>query len=148
MNEEDGQRRPRETVRTFEERFWLAKDLASEARKFKDRVAFAYDAIEEGLTLVGDWKFIKEIRAEMDTLDPEDDDAANWIDAGRFYVDWEELHAMRIYNDLTVIVARVQAEAIRRRVLEGMRRTPEDLEKELELEALRRELERVKHGEG
>lgn len=128
------------TIRTFEERFFLAKDRASQATTAKERLMFTYDAIAEGLSLLRDEALTNAVRGELDKLDWKEEMARNWVDKGHAFSDWEELASMRVFNDAAVILAKVQAKLMERGILIDVEETVEDLEDDYEVLLMRKKI--------
>ncbi len=127
------------------EEFWEAKKRALNAERNKDRLAYGKWAWGKGLALT-DYdrhkEFREEMKAEMDGLDWEEENARNWMDAGPQYrfEDWEEIASEKHLNNVYYLLATLESFLVREKLIPAQRKTPEDLEKEIEVETLRREL--------
>lgn len=150
-NEEDGGESGPGPMASLLEQFWEAETRAMDAETLKDRLAYGKLAFGKGLALTDydrDQGFREEMGAEMEGLDWDESSAKNWLDSGPQYrfEHWEEIASEKHLNNVLALLARVEAFLVKEQIIPARRMSPEELEEEIEVEALRRELERMKRG--
>ncbi len=144
-SEEDGRESESRPMASLLEEFWEAKKRALNAETLKDRLAYGKWAFGKGLSLT-DYdrhkEFRNEMKAEMDGLDWDESSARNWQDAGPQYrfQDWEEIASEKHLNNVYALLAEVESFLVKEKIIPAQRKSPEELEEELEVEILRREL--------
>lgn len=149
MNEEEGVEQwvPEDQVRSLEADFWRVKQKAVEAKTWKACTMFTKLAIIRGLALTDHEEhraYREGIGHRMDKLDMDKSEAANWIDKGWGYENYEESYNEDNTDNYGVILSDVETFLVSiGRIAAQEPDSPERLEHELEMEYLRDEIMKV-----
>lgn len=142
-SEEDG-RRPEPELRSLEDEFWSLKARTTRAESAKKSLMLVKEAIGTGLSLTSyeaDGGFRAEIRDQMDALDWDAAEAANWIAKGWGFAEWEEVASMKVLDDFHAILAEVQSFLVAQGTIEDIVETVEDVLEDELLRQLKEDLD-------